>query len=128
MPLSVGRLGVIVAHRNPLLGRALETLLARIGCRVRTASDGFGVLALVKEWRPDVVVVDADMPRLDGLRTCALLKADERSAMAKVVILSGCASPWERTRARLAGVDTFISTPFSGLELIDAMVHATAPS
>ena len=52
-----------------------EKLLARQGCRITVAGDGFAALCSIEEARPDIIFMDAMMPRLDGFQTCALLRS-----------------------------------------------------
>ncbi len=54
--------------------RTAETLLAKEGCEVFTAIDGFDALAKIADHQPDIVFVDIMMPRLDGYQTCSLIK------------------------------------------------------
>jgi len=65
-------LKVLVIDDSKTIRRTAETLLAKEGCEVFTAVDGFDALAKIADHQPDIVFVDIMMPRLDGYQTCAL--------------------------------------------------------
>ncbi|HEY5019373.1 MAG TPA: response regulator, partial [Steroidobacteraceae bacterium] len=67
-------LKVLVIDDSKTIRRTAETLLAKEGCEVFTAVDGFDALAKIADHQPDIVFVDIMMPRLDGYQTCALIK------------------------------------------------------
>ena len=67
-------LKVLVIDDSKTIRRTAETLLAKEGCEVFTAIDGFDALAKIADHQPDIVFVDIMMPRLDGYQTCSLIK------------------------------------------------------
>ena len=67
-------LKVLVIDDSKTIRRTAETLLAKEGCEVFTAVDGFDALTKIADHQPDIVFVDIMMPRLDGYQTCALIK------------------------------------------------------
>ena len=67
-------LKVLVIDDSKTIRRTAETLLAREGCEVFTAVDGFDALSKIADHQPDIVFVDIMMPRLDGYQTCSLIK------------------------------------------------------
>ncbi|TLZ02394.1 MAG: response regulator, partial [Gammaproteobacteria bacterium] len=67
-------LKVLVIDDSKTIRRTAETLLAKEGCEVFTAVDGFDALAKIADHQPDIVFVDIMMPRLDGYQTCSLIK------------------------------------------------------
>jgi twitching motility two-component system response regulator PilG len=71
---SLQGLKVLVIDDSKTIRRTAETLLAREGCEVFTAVDGFDALSKIADHQPDVVFVDIMMPRLDGYQTCSLIK------------------------------------------------------
>jgi twitching motility two-component system response regulator PilG len=73
-PLAFKGLKVLVVDDSKTIRRTAETLLAREGCVVHTAVDGFDALTKIADHAPDIVFVDIMMPRLDGYQTCALIK------------------------------------------------------
>ena len=83
IPEQRGR--VLVAEDDDSLRRLLELRLIADGWDVRVAEDGIGVLCLVEDWTPDVIVCDVMMPHLSGLSVCRELR--ERAEFAKLPIL-----------------------------------------
>jgi len=112
---------VLVIDNSSTVRRAAEGLLTEAGCEVRTAADGFAALGTVLEFQPDLVLVDSRMPRLDGYRTCALIKANPLLRHTPVVMLSSKAGLFDRAKGRLVGADLHLAKPFSREALLDAV-------
>jgi CheY-like chemotaxis protein len=75
--------------------------------------------------RPDLVILDLTMPRLDGLRACQALRSDPDLAGTRVLVLTGRDQPDDRAAARDAGADAYLVKPFSSLALLDAVKRLT---
>lgn len=97
----------VPAHLK-LLVRALE----ESGYSVQTASSGAEALASADREPPDLVLLDVDMPGIDGFETCRRLKEQERFATTPVIFLSGFADIEQRLTAFAAGGVDFVSKPF----------------
>ena len=69
---------VLVIDDSNTIRRTAEALLAKAGCSVITATDGFEALAKITDYHPDIIFVDIMMPRLDGYQTCALIKKNPK--------------------------------------------------
>jgi CheY-like chemotaxis protein len=82
-----------------------------------TAADGAECLDVVHHVRPDVVTLDVVMPRLDGLRTAARLRADPRTRNLPLAIVSAC-TQYEVESGLDVGVDAFLAKPFEPAELV----------
>lgn len=80
---------VIVADNNEFYRQVLGDFYREIGFEVRVASDGIETLAMVKERRPSLLVLDLIMPRFDGARLSSFLKSQERYRDIPIIILSG---------------------------------------
>ncbi|WP_051581237.1 SpoIIE family protein phosphatase [Pseudonocardia acaciae] len=108
---------VLVVEDNPDLRQYLSRLLAP-HWRVLTAVDGLDGLRLVHQHRPDLVLADVMMPRLDGFGMLRRLRADSATASIPVVVLSARAGEQAAVRGLDAGADDYLHKPFSGPELI----------
>jgi CheY-like chemotaxis protein len=108
---------VLVVDDNKVIRQLIRVNLELEGFEVVTAADGAECLDLVHQVRPDVITLDVVMPRLDGLRTAALLRADPRTRSLPVVIVSGC-SPQEMDRGSEVTVDAYVAKPFEPAELV----------
>lgn len=95
----------------------IDSLMTRLGYDVVTAANGEEALAAVARERPDVVLLDVDMPVLDGFETCRRLKADSATRLIPVVMITGRAAVEDRVRGIEAGADDFLAKPFVAVEL-----------
>ena len=114
-------LKVLVIDDSKTIRRTAEMLLAREGCEVFTAIDGFDALAKLAEHRPDIVFVDIMMPRLDGYQTCALIKHSKDFKSTPVVMLSSKDGLFDRARGRIVGSEHYLTKPFTKDELLGAI-------
>ena len=101
--------------------RSAETMLSKAGCEVRVAEDGFEALGKIVSFKPDLVLVDIMMPRLDGYHTCALIKSNPQLKHIPVVMLSSKDGLFDRAKGRLVGAQLYLSKPFTGEELLGAV-------
>ncbi|MFI6641231.1 response regulator [Streptomyces sp. NPDC050504] len=108
---------VLVVDDNKVIRQLIRVNLELEGFEVVTAADGAECLEVVQRVCPDVVTLDVVMPRLDGLRTAARLKADPRTSHLPVAIISAC-TQYEVESGLAAGVEAFLSKPFEPTELV----------
>ncbi|MFE5891650.1 response regulator [Streptomyces sp. NPDC056462] len=115
VPGASGR--VLVVDDNKVIRQLIRVNLELEGLEVVTAADGAECLEVVHQVRPDVVTLDVVMPRLDGLRTAARLRADPRTRDLPVAIISAC-TQYEVDTGLDVGVDAFLAKPFEPAELV----------
>ena len=96
----------------------LEQLLQRNGYQVAVARDGVEALEKAAEQRPDVVLLDINMPRMDRLEVCRRRKSDQSMAGAAIILISARTEKGQRVEGLDAGADDYISKPFSPKELL----------
>ncbi len=124
---------VLIADDQLRARKALKALLATIGLDGREddqpaidvvgeAGDGSETMRLVKEYQPDIVLLDIRMPGMDGLEATRLIKQDFRAT--KVVVLTTYSS--DRTDALAAGADIFLIKGCPSEELEQAILKSTA--
>ncbi|MEU6216963.1 response regulator [Streptomyces sp. NPDC047022] len=116
VPGASGR--VLVVDDNKVIRQLIRVNLELEGLEVVTAADGAECLDVVHRVQPDVVTLDVVMPRLDGLRTAALLRADPRTRSLPLAIISAC-TQGEVESGLDAGVDAFLAKPFEPTELVE---------
>jgi len=116
-------LKILVIDDSKTIRRTAETLLAKEGCEVFTAVDGFDALSKIADHNPDIIFVDIMMPRLDGYQTCSLIKHNEVFKDTPVVMLSSKDGLFDRARGRLVGSEQYLTKPFTKDELLGA-VHS----
>ena len=113
------RLRVLVVDDDPTVRNVLSTLLGFEGVDVSMAEDGVAALAMAERLRPDVVLLDVNLPGKDGFEVCRELKA--RAAGERVVMITGRAAREDELAGLAAGADAFLRKPFSPLELIETV-------
>ncbi|MEW1776161.1 response regulator [Streptomyces sp. NPDC086777] len=118
MPGASGR--VLVVDDNKVIRQLIRVNLELEGIEVVTAADGAECLDVVHRVRPDVITLDVVMPRLDGLRTAALLRADPRTHDLPLAIVSACTQHEVETGLDV-GVDAFLAKPFEPAELVQVV-------
>ena len=114
-------LKVLVIDDSKTIRKTAETLLAKEGCEVYTAVDGFDALAKVADYTPDIVFVDIMMPRLDGYQTCALIKHNQMFKSTPVIMLSSKDGIFDKARGRIVGAEQYLTKPFTREELLGAI-------
>ncbi|MGW2727318.1 response regulator [Streptomyces sp. NPDC001494] len=115
VPGASGR--VLVVDDNKVIRQLIRVNLELEGLEVVTAADGAECLDVVHRVRPDVVTLDVVMPRLDGLRTAARLRADPRTHDLPLAIISAC-TQYDVESGLDVGVDAFLAKPFEPAELV----------
>jgi len=114
-------LKILVIDDSKTIRRTAETLLAKEGCQVFTAVDGFDALSKIADHRPDIIFVDIMMPRLDGYQTCSLIKHNKTFKDTPVIMLSSKDGLFDRARGRLVGSEQYLTKPFTKDELLGAI-------
>ena len=125
-------LRVLVAEDNGINRLVVATLLRRAGHEVLEAADGLQALELWRTERPDLVLMDMQMPQCDGLTCTRRLRAEEASSgqpRTPVVALTSNAFEEDRRECLAAGMDAHLSKPIRPAELSAILEHyGTSPS
>jgi two-component system KDP operon response regulator KdpE len=111
--VSAGR--ILVVDDEPQIRRILRTTLTGTGYEVDDARSGEEALEKVREFRPDLVLLDMNMPGIGGLAACRALRADTLIA---IIMLTVRNSEEDKVKALDAGADDFVTKPFSTPELL----------
>lgn len=111
---------IAVIDDEPHMRELLTLALSHAGYDVRSAADGASGLALVREWSPDVIVLDVMMPKVSGIE---LLPSLRRATDAPVVILSARGELEDRVAGLAHGADDYLSKPF---EISELLAHVAA--
>jgi putative two-component system response regulator len=112
-------MAVVLVVDDGLANRELiEAYLSGVECAVRLVGDGAAALEHIKVEPPDVVLVDVQMPGLDGYEVCRRIKASPRGHLLPVVMMTSLNETDDRQRALEAGADDFMAKPIDRIELI----------
>ncbi len=109
---------VLVVDDEVYILHILDFSLGAEGFDVITAADGEQALARARSERPDLIVMDIMMPRLDGYETCRRLKGDPATKEIPVLLLTARGREEDRKRGMEAGADDYMTKPFSPNKLI----------
>jgi two-component system, OmpR family, alkaline phosphatase synthesis response regulator PhoP len=118
---------VLIADDNSQNANLLEEYLGGGEFEVAVAADGEETLALVRSFKPDVLLLDIMMPKLSGFEVCKRLKADSATRHLPVLMITALDQPSDIERAVEAGTDDFLTKPIHQAELI-RRVHALIES
>ena len=116
---------VMVVDDSITVRRVTERLLERNGMRVITAKDGVDAVALLQEYRPDIMLLDIEMPRMDGYEVATHVRNDPRLKNIPIVMITSRVGQKHRSRAIESGVDDYLGKPYQENELLNAIEALT---
>jgi two-component system cell cycle response regulator DivK len=117
---------VLLVEDHPLNRELAEAMLQRAGYDVLGVEDGETALASVAARRPDVIVLDIELPGISGLDVARRLKAAPTTSAIPLVALTAYAMLGDEERARAAGCDFYVTKPIERAKLLDAVGRALA--
>ena len=117
---------ILVVDDEPPILELVRYTLEDEQIRVLEASDGAQALEAALAARPDLILLDVQMPRLDGLEVCRRLRADPALAGTRIVMLTAAGQDADRARGLAAGADEYLTKPFSPLALF-TLVRSLLP-
>jgi CheY-like chemotaxis protein len=109
---------ILIADDNGQNVELLEAYLAEGNWDTRTAADGEETLRVVRDWRPDVILLDIMMPKISGFEVCKRLRADPQTRDIGVLMITGLDQPSDKDRAVEAGTDDFVTKPIKKPHLL----------
>lgn len=117
-------------HRNSLamivddsitMRKAISSLLRRLGFEVVTAKDGVDALAQLYEQTPDIVLLDVEMPRMDGFEFASIIRNDTQFKHLPIIMITSRTGDKHRQRAMTIGINAYLGKPYQDEELIISM-------
>ncbi len=110
---------VLIVDDDPFIRKLISTTLEDVaGFELLQASDGAEAVDLAAREEPQIVFLDIDMPRVDGIEACARIREDAATSGATIVMLTATSRGDNERRAEEAGADLFLTKPFSPLDLL----------
>lgn len=114
---------VLVVDDEPTIRTLVNAVLDSPDVQTIEAADGSEAIDMIRRYRPDLVLLDIVMPRMDGFAVCERMRAEESTARTPVLLLTALGQESDRERARQAGADGVVQKPFS-----PAVLRATVES
>jgi two-component system cell cycle response regulator DivK len=110
---------VLYVEDNEYNRKIVRQLLTRTPYRLIEAVDGETGVALAQEKRPQLILMDVQLPKMSGLDATRILKADPRTRDIPVVVITSFALSGDREKAAAAGADSYLAKPYSPRDLLD---------
>jgi chemosensory pili system protein ChpA (sensor histidine kinase/response regulator) len=101
--------------------RVTERLLQRNGFRVVTAKDGLDAISVLQEQKPNVILLDIEMPRMDGYEFATHVRNDARFSEVPIIMITSRVGDKHRARAIEIGVNDYLGKPYQDAQLLEAI-------
>jgi len=109
---------ILIVDDEPNIVLALELLMKREGYEIRTVGDGERAVEAAETFRPDLILLDVMMPRMDGFEVCQRIRADASLKDISIVMLTAKGREVEKEKGLALGADLYITKPFSTREVV----------
>lgn len=110
---------ILIVDDEPNILLSLQFLMKKAGYEVRTATDGEQALTEIARERPDLVLLDVMMPKLDGFTVCQRIRATPGWQDVRIIMLTARGRDVEREKGLTLGADDYITKPFSTKDALD---------
>ena len=117
---------VLIVDDEPNIRLSLKFLMTKAGYAVRTAGDGEEALAEVARAKPDLMLLDVMMPKIDGFSVCQRIKSTPEWKDVRIVMLTARGRDVEREKGLALGADDYITKPFSTKDALDRVAALLA--
>ncbi len=109
---------LLLADDSITIQKVVELILADEGFDIKSVGDGEHAWTVIKEFMPDIVLADIEMPKMNGYQLCENIKRDEDTRDIPVILLAGAFEPIDEDLLKEVGADDYIVKPFESQELI----------
>ena|SRR5579871_5832134 len=121
--MSTPQIHILVVEDDEVCAQAARTMLERLGCRVDTASNGAEAIELFESERYDLILMDWQMPRMDGVEATARIRTLRRGLVTPII---GTTSSRSRRECLAAGMNDLMPKPFLQKKLKQELLKWTA--
>jgi DNA-binding response OmpR family regulator len=123
---------ILIVDDEPSIVVPIQFLMEQQGYTVMVAENGEGALDIIYKYKPDLILLDIMLPRIDGYEVCEIVRLDPRYRDIKIIFLTAKGREVEIAKGLALGADAYITKPFSNIELVSkvkellANTHETA--
>ncbi|MDH3616339.1 MAG: response regulator, partial [Gammaproteobacteria bacterium] len=111
----------LVVDDSITVRRVTERFLQRNGMRVETARDGLDAISVMHDHKPDVILLDIEMPRMDGYEFASYVRNDARVSDVPIIMITSRVGDKHRARAIELGVNDYLGKPYQDSQLLEAI-------
>jgi chemosensory pili system protein ChpA (sensor histidine kinase/response regulator) len=111
----------LVVDDSITVRRVTERFLERNGLRAMTAKDGIDAISVLQEAKPDIILLDIEMPNMDGYEFATHVRNDDRVADVPIIMITSRVGDKHRARAIEIGVNDYLGKPYQDSQLLDAI-------
>ncbi len=122
-PLKKRPLLVLVVDDSVTVRKVTSRLLERNGMNVLTAKDGIDAIALLEEHTPDLMLLDIEMPRMDGFEVAIQVRNDPRLMRLPIIMITSRTGQKHRDRAMAIGVNDYLGKPYQESVLLESIAY-----
>lgn len=119
---------VLITEDEPNIVESLTFILTRAGYEVAAVADGEAAMQQLQAERPDVMILDLMVPKLNGFEVLKRVKGDPALASLPVLVLSAKGQAHDKQLAEEIGADDFVTKPFSNRDLVERIGRLCAPT
>jgi DNA-binding response OmpR family regulator len=123
---------ILIVDDEPSIVVPIQFLMEQQGYTVMVAENGESALDIIYKYKPDLILLDIMLPRIDGYEVCEIVRLDPRYRDIKIIFLTAKGREVEIAKGLALGADAYITKPFSNTELVSkvkkllAITHETA--
>ena len=123
---------ILIVDDEPSIVVPIQFLMEQQGYNVLVAENGEDALDIIYKYKPDLILLDIMLPRIDGYEVCEIVRLDPRYRDIKIIFLTAKGREVEIAKGLALGADAYITKPFSNTELVSkvkellAITHETA--
>lgn len=118
---------ILITEDSPTILEILKSVLVEEGYDVIAAVDGQQALELVRTEKPDLIVLDLMLPKIDGYKVCRMLKFDEKYKNIPIIMLTARTKESDENLGKEVGADAYIRKPFEPEIIIDKIRELLNP-
>jgi two-component system, cell cycle response regulator DivK len=114
---------ILIVEDEPKNMKLMRDLLERFSYQIIEAADGEQGVSLAKSSKPDLILMDVMMPKMDGLEATRLIKADIATNEIPIIAITSYAMKGDRERTLEAGCDAYVAKPIDIVEILKMIAH-----